>query len=334
MSRTHFWGFLLISLYSINAMSAESCVPDGEIKFICGTTNPEDLYQVPHTPWVIASGRVSDMEGPIYAVNTHDHSVQQIFPVSTSLSQHDTATYQNCPGPPGTFQPHGLTLREGTDGTHTLYVVGHGAREAIEVFSLDIRSSIPSLSWIGCIIAPEGTTRLNSVTTLPDGYLAATNFGRPAGEVWEWHPDSGWAVVPQSQMRTPNGLLSSADGRWLYVASSANLSLVRLSREQFPVQLESVQLGFAPDNLRWASDGKILLAGTRGVITRCTDDDIGCEISIARVAKVDPVTLSVEQLIDFKGNTFFTQGTVAIEVDDEIWIGGVSGSLAIARFPK
>ncbi|HAC88915.1 MAG TPA: hypothetical protein DCF95_13345, partial [Gammaproteobacteria bacterium] len=80
MSRYIFSSFLLLSLFSINAFTAETCYPDGEIQFICGPINPEDLYQIPGTPWVIASGRVSDVDGPIYAVNIGDYSHRIIFP--------------------------------------------------------------------------------------------------------------------------------------------------------------------------------------------------------------------------------------------------------------
>jgi hypothetical protein len=57
-------------------------------------------------------------------------------------------------------------------------------------------------------------------------------------------------------------------------------------------------------------------------------------LAAARVAKVDPDTLEVQQLVDYKGNDFFKLGTVAIEVGDEIWVGGIRGSLGIARFPQ
>ena len=169
---------LVLSLapLSITALSAQTCDPDGTVKFVCGTTNPEDLYQVPSTPWVIASGRYSDSEGPIYAVNTRDHSTREIFPAGRLPPQHDGDTYRACPGPNTVFQPHGLTLREGSGSVHTLYVVGHGAREAIEVFELDASGALPTMKWIGCIPAPEGTRRINSITALPGGYLGATNF--------------------------------------------------------------------------------------------------------------------------------------------------------------
>ena len=91
----------------------------------------------------------------------------------------------------GGFRPHGLNLRPGPDGRHTLYVVRHGAREAIEVFELDARRrQRPVLTWTGCAEAPEGVT-FNSVAALPGGGFAATHFARPAGRVWEWAPGVG-----------------------------------------------------------------------------------------------------------------------------------------------
>jgi hypothetical protein len=321
---------LLLGLFSINAFSAENCNSNGEVQFVCGTTNPEDLYQIPGTPWVIASGRVSDSAGPIYAVNIRDYSAREIFPSGATAPEHDTVTYRDCPGPNRIFQPHGLTLREGNGGVHTLYVVGHGAREAIEVFDLDVSGNLPSLTWIGCIVAPEGTARINSITALPDGYLGATNFDTSGGELWEWHPDSGWIEVPGSQMPGPNGLVSSADGEWFYIGGWSDQALVRLSRGQTPIQIEAAPVGFNVDNVRMAPDGDIVVAGH---VTRCPDSS-DCELAVARVAKVNPNTLNVQQLVDYKGNDFFRLGTVAIEVGDEIWIGGIRGSLGIARFPQ
>ena len=322
---------LLLGLFSVDAFAAQSCDRDGEVQFVCGITNPEDLFQIPDTPWVIASGRVSDVAGPIYAVNIRDYSARVIFPAGASAPEHDTVTYRDCPGPnTSSFQPHGLTLREGDDGVHTLYVVGHGEREAIEVFKLDVRGSVPSLQWIGCIVAPEGTRRINSITALPDGRIAATNFDTTGGELWEWHPTSGWIEVPGSQMPGPNGLVSSVDGRWLYIGGWSDQALIRLSRGQAPLQIDSVKVGFNVDNIRWAPDGSLMVAGH---VTRC-DDSSDCELAAARVAKVNPTTLEVRQLVDYKGNDYFKLGTVAIEVGDEIWVGGIRGSEGIARFPR
>ena len=171
----------LLSGHPLGAQTAPACDPAGDVNFVCGTTNPEDLYAVPGAPWVIASGRYSASEGPVYAVSLRDHSAREIFPAGALPPEHDRDTYSACPGPNNVFQPHGLTLREGGGDVHTLYVVGHGAREAIEVFALDVGGAVPTMKWIGCIPAPEGTARINSITALPDGYLGATNFDRAGG---------------------------------------------------------------------------------------------------------------------------------------------------------
>lgn len=330
MSRLIWSLALSLTPLSISALSAQACDQHGAVKYVCGTTNPEDLYSVPGTPWVIASGRYSDSAGPLYAVDTRDHSVREIFPAGALAPQHDTDLYRACPGPNTVFQPHGLTLREGTGGVHTLYVVGHGLREAIEVFELDVSGALPSVTWIGCIPAPEGTRRMNAVTALPDGYLGATNFDPAGGELWEWHPATGWLEVPGSEMRGPNGLVSSDNGRWYYIGGTMDRALVRLSRGETPVRVDTIPIGFPVDNVRWGSDGTLIVAGAVG---RCAGSD-PCELAAARVAEVDANTFAVRQLVDYKGNEFFRMGTVAIYVGDEVWVGGIRGTHGIARFPR
>jgi len=104
-------------------------------------------------------------------------------PSSLPRSRHDTVTYGVCPGPVSRqFRPHGLHLPPGENGRHTLYVVAHGDREAIEVFELDLGGAVPTLNWVGCAVAPEALA-LNSVVALPEGGFAATS--PRTGDVWE-----------------------------------------------------------------------------------------------------------------------------------------------------
>src|SRR5262249_14492608 len=120
---------------------------------------------------------------------------------------------------------HGINVRLGNDGLHTLYVIHHGFRETIEVFEIDARRLIPSLTWVGCIPAPAGVS-LNGVAPLPDGGLAPTRTfrhgitdapaalaGKDTGEVHEWQPARGWTIVPGSEGPGPNGIEASRDGR-------------------------------------------------------------------------------------------------------------------------
>ena len=147
-------------------------------------------------------------------MNIESHQVEEIYPHNAALPEFDQETYQQCPGPILSFQPHGVTLRKGLNEEHTLYVVGHGAREAVEVFNLSVAEDVPVLSWTGCIPAPEGTRRINSITALAEGSLGATNFDTAGGQLWEWHPTTDWIEVPGSSMMGPNGLVSSEDGAW------------------------------------------------------------------------------------------------------------------------
>ena len=154
-------------------------------------------------------------EGPLYLADTRDHTATVVFPTETSRPRHDTRTYGACPGPVSRqFRPHGLNPRPGDNGRHTLYVVGHGDREAIEVFEVDMNGAVPTLTWVGCAVAPEALG-LNSVVALPEGGFAATS--PRTRDVWEWSTDAGWSRVPGSEDIGPNGLEISRDGQWFYV---------------------------------------------------------------------------------------------------------------------
>lgn len=228
--------------------SAAACDPDGDVQFVCGPANPEDLVPIPQSPWVVVSSL--EDEGYLHLVDSRDHSSTVRFPSETARPRHDTAMYGACPGPStDQFGPHGLNLRPGANGVHTLYVVRHGSRESVEIFELDTRRGIPTVTWIGCVVAPE-SVGANSVAALPGGGFAVTNFrrrgdpqaqanllaGETTGEVWEWHPDAGWTMVPGSDTSGPNGLEVSRDGQWFYIGGWGTHSLIRLSRGRTPVQ--------------------------------------------------------------------------------------------------
>ena len=66
-----------------------ACDPQGDVRFVCGLTDPEDLLQVPDSPWVIVSSYVDD--GQLYGADTRNHTVTVLFPTETSSYRHDTA---------------------------------------------------------------------------------------------------------------------------------------------------------------------------------------------------------------------------------------------------
>jgi len=326
--------FLLLSQAQFSLSADESCPSDGDVQFVCGLENPEDLILVPDSNWVIASTAVSSSldEGALIAVNTVDFRLVELVPHRSFDSNSDfslsTSSSADCPGPrAANFQPHGISLLTGASKVHTLFVVGHGEREAIEVFELSTQSELPRLTWLGCIVAPSEVTRFNAVTYLPNGGIAATNFAPPEGEVWEWHRSKGWSEVPGSKMIAPNGVVASDDGKWLFIADWIGRAIIRLSREQEPPVIDRISVGFRVDNLRWARDGSILATGQ----TVNCESQSGCEFVGTRTIKVNPESLDWQLLFEYADSEFFRMGTVAIEVEYELWLGGLRDGQGIAR---
>ena len=337
-------------------MANTDCEPVGDLDFICGVTSPEDVVAIPYTHFVIASGYREG--GGIHYISTNDYSRMQVFPTEYPRLRHDEERYPSCPGPidPAEgeqFSAHGLNLQQVAEGLYHLYVVHHGLRESIEVFEIDTRyqgavsvSPTPGFSWIGCVVAPESLT-LNSVSLLPDdGFVATVSFapdaatpatglteGAVTGAVYEWQPASGWTMVPGSESAVPNGVEASRDGSWIYVNLWSAGQVMRLSRGRDPVEQQVVDVGFYPDNIRWQSDGSLLTAGHGAAsLTRITECLVTlCDDMTSHVARVDPDTLAVEQIVNVPANEHFFGATAALQVNDEVWIGSVRGE-RIARY--
>ena len=149
------WSVMVCGLLCLPTSVAAQCEGDGEVEYVCGPVSPEDLYAIPDSPWVIVSSMIDG--GNLYLTDTRDHSSSILFPSQAPSSRSTIDIYRDCPGPVSReFRPHGINLREDSNGVHTLYVVGHGARESVEVFEVDTRGERPTASWVGCVVAPAG----------------------------------------------------------------------------------------------------------------------------------------------------------------------------------
>ena len=326
--------FLFLYFSSATISAEEGCIPVDGLEFICGVNQAEDLLRMPNSNFVIASGRISDTEGQIYAIDKNSRIVSELFPRNVLEAKHDIENFGDCPGSINAFQPHGISVREMGQDAYWLYVVGHGYREAIEVFSLKINDDIPSLRWVGCIEAPNQVERFNAVTVLPNNKIAVTHLppagspNRGSGEVWEWSSNEGWEIVKGSQMPGPNGIVASSDGSTLFVAAYLGTSLKKLERQSSsqPIQVETI---YSIDNIRWSDEGELLLAAhDRG----CTPRG-GCSNSSAtHLLKASPIDLEIETIRVIPVLDVFPVGTVIIDVGDEYWVGGIAGTDRIAIF--
>jgi hypothetical protein len=310
------------------AAPAPACVPaDG---YICGQQGPEDLVGL-GPDWAVASAYAGT--GGVTLIRIRDRKSMTVYPATSAREQLDAKTYPKCPGAPrGAFTTHGVYVVPGGGPVHKLFVVGHGARESIEVFSVDVRGENPLVTWTGCVIAPD-PIGLNSVRALPDGGFITTNFlprnqqmqgmmaGEKNGEIWEWHTASGWQKIPGSEASGANGVELSADGKTLYIAAWGSQSFIRLSRGSSPPKREEIPLGFRIDNIHWAKDGTLLSAGQVG--------------QDWRVVRIDPATLRVTQIFAQDDKPAFGGGTVALEVGDSLWVGSYRGDrIAIVKPAK
>jgi hypothetical protein len=353
MSRIRNFYFLLAMCLVAPVVSAqESCQAIGDVEFVCGPTNAEDLVLVPATPWVISSGMAAG--AGFYLMNSTDGTWRAL----ESRSRLDSTTYPNCPTPPqvSEFESHGLSIRSGEAGRSTLYVVGHGAREAIEVFEVDATAGQPTLTWTGCVPMPEGLAA-NSVASLADGSIRATvlflpgmTFAdavvdmRPTGAVFGWSPgDAGFTLIEGTELPANNGIEVSADGSEMYVVSSGFQTIVAFTNTNPARQLRSTEpLPITPDNVHMGPNGRLLTAGMKNDVPECGGPP-GPEHSIEILSacprgtiaiEIDPATMEHRVLVETPAFEEFSNATMALPVGSKLWFGTFSGNrIAISPRP-
>ncbi len=307
------------------------CTPASDV--ICGQQAPEDLVAL-GPQWVVAGAY--NGTGGIALIRVSDRMSYTAYPAAAAKNRPDSKTYPGCPGPPAAdkFLTHGVYVQPGNGPVHKLFVVGHGARESIEVFEVDTAPATPVVTWIGCVVAPD-PIGLNSVRGLPDGGFITTNFlprggtqaatqkmmgGEKNGELWEWHTASGWVKVPGSEAAGANGVELSDDGKTLYIAAWGSQSFTRLSRGQTPPKRDEIPLGFRVDNIHWAADGSLYA--------------VGQGMQSWKAVKIDPKTLAVREVVNRPDTPAFGAGTVVLEVGKDLWVGSFRGNrIAIVPAP-
>jgi sugar lactone lactonase YvrE len=332
------------------------CQSSGEYSFVCGPKNAEDLVLVPGTSWIISSGM--DAGAVIYLIDAREKSWAVLYPTGASSAQQDMEIYGACPGAPDpdNFITHGLNLRPGAMGHSTLYVVGHGAREAVEVFDVNANSDSPVLTWTGCVEMPEGMAA-NSVASFSDGSLVVTiplhpgktigdaMAGELTGAIYKWSPgDRGFNLVRGTELPYANGIEVSTDEREIYVASTGLYTVTAYSNSNPARQLRSTApMAFIPDNLHMADNGNLITAGliaddpVCGNVRGPTEFDLEEFAACPRpfiVKAIDPKSMQTKDVVRGPANKLFSNVTMALSVDDELWIGTFAGNRVAYRSLK
>jgi len=322
-------------------------------KFIVGVYNVEDLIQIPGTRWIVGSGVINFGPGMEDKVITKDYlhvfdaeteTGRQVEPEDIALMA-DKASYPETTTPPDweTFGPHGIGLGARKGDVITLYAVNHGAREAVEVFRIDVSGKRPRFTWVGTVLAPAdgfidavawipGTDGFVVTSLLdprdPEGSAAKQMKGEPNGWVREWHPKSGWKTLPGTEkFSTPNGVIVSEDGRHVFVAASTGMCIYRVTRGGTDPEVVSAKVAGIPDNVRWSADGKSILAGVhtedpeKFVAAQAASVKIGgAMFTTFNITRIDAQSMKTEIVMPSGLYGAFGAATGAIEVGKRLWV--------------
>jgi hypothetical protein len=235
--------------------------------------------------------------------------------------------------------------RPGPEGEIPVAVVGHGVREAVELFALRGAGEAATLRWTGCVPLPENAVG-NDVWLDEHGAIWVTNYqpamgglrglaytiagglGLPTGEVLRWRaspslpsasPSPGWESVPDTRGANPNGLALMPDGA-LAVAFTGSGS-VRLLPHGLPSR--EVELGGHPDNLTPSSHATLLaLVHSSGLASlRCRFGARPCT-SPWRLLEIDPATGLASQRFAHDGRTIGGVASLA-EAGEWLYLGAI-----------
>lgn len=336
-------GILLALLcIPLDTNAAADCSPSGGQKFVCGPKNAEDLVQVPGTRWIVASS--GDTTSPFYLIDSRNGAWQRVQPQVKRNAKMGVPGCQD--PPPAGSNTHGLNIRAVAGGRSTLYVVGHGPREAIEIYEVDSNGATPVLTWQGCVPMPTGLAA-NSVASFANGGLVATVLlmpgksfedslaRKPTGAVYEWKPGtSAFELVKGSELPGNNGIETSVDGLEVFVVSSGFQTVVAFSHSNPARQLRTTKpLPFTPDNLRRDSTGRLITAGMKNDVPACGGPP-GPGHDLSKLATcprgflafyVDPATMNTQVLAQSEANPAFSNATIALIIDNQYFIGTFSG---------
>jgi hypothetical protein len=336
-------------LFGCAAQEDSGCVGNGVITPICGFLAPEDVDVIPGGDAIVVGGfSLDNKNGDLRVMRIADREIRIVYTPGADVVAADEGSWGDpaCPGPPSDgFAAHGIHLSANSQGTHTLLVVNHTGREAIEWFELSQDGGDYAAAWRGCVIVDEPYW-INDVAMLPaaagGGFvashmmpreIAATLFDRPPNDRVEtgynvqWQRDTGWTKIEGTEGALPNGVGLSRDGSVLYSNHYLANHVVAYDRAT-GARLWTASLDGAPDNMSFTPDGKLLIPAHRASLRSVRDDCMlkqprYCGLAFA-VYRVDPSDGSVTLVFESEGPPF-GGATVAVQIGDEIFMGAFAG---------
>ena len=339
------FGVLLLSAQASQAEPITKCVPKGNARPICEFANPEDMIALPGGQAILIGelGRSRETGGQLVVFELESEKRHTLFRGGQGKGAEPGWGDPNCTTPPGkSFSALGLDLVRRDDGRLQLLVTQNGSRIAVELFEVMGASTDWRAEWRGCVLAPPNAI-LNGIAGVSNGDFYTTKYrsldspidfkndGLPTsntGYVYAWsQSDTSFRKIDGTDGIMPNGIVTSADGRFVYVNMPGENNVrkfeVATGRELGRVELDM------PDNSHWGPDGNILIASVRkeGVtaqdLAACEKIERGaCNIPFKIVA-LDPDSMSIVEILYETEGAPMGAGTSAARVGDELFIGSV-----------
>jgi hypothetical protein len=349
--------------------------PPGSLGTICGFSNPEDVAHAPaaslllvsqmrHPGQAAAPPRSEAQSGEVHPGEAPGGSLaalhlgpegepvtppRKLWPLAEAAREagaRDPIGDPRCTDPPdpARFAPHGLAAgAPGPDGAIRVAVVGHGVREAVELFAVRGGGEAATLGWTGCIPLPEDAVG-NDVWLDETGDLWVTNYqpalgglaglyhtvrgglGLPTGEVLRWRSSGssppGWQEVPGTRGANPNGLLLMPGGTTLAVAYTGSRRVVLRPLAASGSGLE-IEVGGHPDNLALASRGTLL-----ALVHTSSLASLGCRLgslpctSPWKLIEIDPFSGLASERFAHDGSLLGGVSSVA-QVGERLYFGAI-----------
>ncbi len=349
---------IVLSIPACSRPPRGPCVAEpgpGTVGTICGFANPEDVEPIPPSGILLVSNmRHSAGSGGFLVALSLDGGAQavprRLWPTGAAADNGVDATHPaigdpHCVEPPAAavFAPHGITSAPAdAPGVARIAVVGHGGRQAIELFDLTGTGDGARLAWRGCVPLPPHIVA-NDVSLAADGEIVTSNYmpsmdglwsvyytvksglGSNTGDVIAWRRGSGWRHVGGTAAPSPNGVLVSPDGQSIFYAETGSGRVARvpragLSSGQSPA---AVTIGGNPDNL-WLTPRGTILAATHtdgAALLLCAFGWLPCRTGWS-IFEIDPITLQATPVLHHDGTAVGAVASAA-EVDGRFFFGAV-----------
>lgn len=301
---------------------------------IRGLNNAEDMVQIGDTKWVLTGnlGDKSWKEGGLYLIDSESLEWKK---AEIDFSGTPDEGYEEI-ADPELFSSHGIAVKQIDANVFEVYAVNHGGRESVEVFDLTVQDDAPEIVWKGSVPTPDGMTG-NSVAPLSDGFLVTIPMtknnlgtfldflaGRPTGTIYKWTAQDGFREIPGARLAGNNGIAVSPDEKWAFVNGYSSRSVTRISLTDEQIEPVTARLSFLPDNTRYSADGSLLVTGQDTniltVVLLTNGTGIGVSPSDTAVAKIDPGTMEITDVLSLPKFRAFGGGTTAIYIGNDLWI--------------